>query len=49
MKQSSFYTKFLFWVFAVMMMLTLAACRHGGEEKIDYMADRVSKKLEFTE
>lgn len=49
MKRSSFFTKSLFWVSAVMIMLTLAACRHGGEEKIDYMADRVSKKLEFTE
>ena len=47
MKHAALLKKPLIWLSSVFFILSLAACRHGEEGRIDYMAEKVSDELAF--
>lgn len=49
MKRAAFLKKPLIWFSFILMTLTLAACRHGDDGRMDYLADKVSDELEFNQ
>ncbi len=47
MKHATFLKKPLILFSILVFALSLAACRHGGEGKLDYLAEKVSDELKF--
>lgn len=49
MKHAAFLKKPLIWLSFILVALSLVACRHGEEGRLDYLADKVSDELKFDE
>ena len=47
MKRATTLKKPLIWLSLIVFALSLAACRHGEEGRMDYLAEKVSDELKF--